>query len=308
MKKEYAVFVKEFNQALTDETGYSKNRIYFKEKDEYPRTVGDRVFVEFSIGEETKEVCGLYIRDLYEDYLNGSRMYSLVKEAVREINRIKKSGILEKAKDLNDYEKIRSSLFVRLLNKEKARSDLGNAIYREIGDIVLVLYVRLGNFDGIFSSFKVRKDMLESWEEEEKEVFRKAIQNTYDLSPPRIYRWEKMIFDPDYSGDEFMDNDFRRSIRKNALGNCLSTTERTNGAVAIFLPGVAERIGYLLDSSFYLAFTSVHEVMIHRECEVSVEELRRVVKETIKEATPEEDFLTTLIFHYDRETGVFTWE
>ena len=62
MKKEYAVFVKEFNQALTDETGYSKNRIYFKEKDEYPRTVGDRVFVEFSIGEETKEVCGLYIR------------------------------------------------------------------------------------------------------------------------------------------------------------------------------------------------------------------------------------------------------
>ena len=30
-------------------------------------------------------------------------------------------------------------------------------------------------------------------------------------------------------------------LKKDVLGNCLSTTIRTNGAVAIFLPGVAVR-------------------------------------------------------------------
>ena len=31
-------------------------------------------------------------------------------------------------------------------------------------------------------------------------------------------------------------------LRKDAVGNCLSTVKRTNGAVAVFLPGVAERL------------------------------------------------------------------
>ena len=62
-------------------------------------------------------------------------------------------------------------------------------------------------------------------------------------------------------------------LRKDSGGNCLSTTERTNGAVAVFLPGVAERLGKLLGSGFYMVFTSIHEVMIHRDSAVEVEEL-----------------------------------
>ena len=49
------------------------------------------------------------------------------------------------------------------------------------------------------------------------------------------------------------------------MGNCLSTSRKTNGAVAVFLPGVAERLAYLLDSDFYMVFTSIHEVMIHND-------------------------------------------
>lgn len=67
-------------------------------------------------------------------------------------------------------------------------------------------------------------------------------------------------------------------IKKDALGNCLSTTIRTNGAVAIFLPGVAERIGQLMGCGFYMVFTSIHEVMIHSERNANPKELKQVLK------------------------------
>ena len=94
-------------------------------------------------------------------------------------------------------------------------------------------------------------------------------------------------------------------LKKDVLGNCLSTTIRTNGAVAIFLPGVAERIGQLMGGGFYMVFTSIHEVMIHNADHSYPEDLENVLRETLREATPEEDFLTDKIYRYCRETGDF---
>lgn len=43
--------------------------------------------------------------------------------------------------------------------------------------------------------------------------------------------------------ENFMNLLFDMSLKKDAIGNCLSTSVRTNGAVAVFLPGVAATIG-----------------------------------------------------------------
>ena len=74
-----------------------------------------------------------------------------------------------------------------------------------------------------------------------------------------------MIFNPEYEGESFMNLGDKCELKKDAMGNCLSTTKKTNGAVAVFLPGVAEQLAYMLDSDFYMVFTSVHEVMIHND-------------------------------------------
>lgn len=102
----------------------------------------------------------------------------------------------------------------------------------------------------------------------------------------KFYRWEQMIFNPDYEGENFMDLTGIAKLQKDAMGNCLSTSRKTNGAVAVFLPGVAERLAYLLDSDFYMVFTSIHEVMIHNDHCVDPDDLENVLEDTIKEATP----------------------
>ena len=208
-------------------------------------------------------------------------------------------------KKLENYEKAKTQLFIRLLNVEENREKISGGIYRTIGDIALVVYIGIFMNSNQTISSMVPNVYLERWNMEAKEVLDNALLNTYYLTPPRIYRWEKMIFEPEYTGDHFMNVLRKYEIQKGMVGNCLSTTFRTNGAIAIFLPGVADRLCYLLDSSLYLVFTSIHEVMVHAEETVYPEDLKNILRETLEESTPEDEVLTRNIYHYDRETKSF---
>ena len=234
-------------------------------------------------------------------------MEDIVQEVLNRLDAIAKSECFQRSANLEDYEKIKDDLFVRLLNIEKNQMELQECIYRTIGDIALVLYARMGELNGSSASVKIKRHMLEKWNQDPQQVFEEALLNTYFISPPRIYCWEKLIFDPDYTGENFMNLLCDYKIKKDVLGNCLSTTIRTNGAVAIFLPGVAERIGQLMGCGFYMVFTSIHEVMIHSEKTAVPEDLKHVLEDTVRETTPPEDFLTYQVYHYDLETGAFSF-
>lgn len=306
MDNRYESFVEAFRQKLIDATGYGEDRIFYKSKEEYPPTAGDRLFVKQFESNGVTEVCALYVGDLYEEYRRGLGMDVIVKDVVKRLQGISRTDIIEKAKMISDYNKIKNYLFIRLINKNKYEADLTDSVYRTIGDIAMVLYVRMGEIEGYTSSMKVKQHMLEKWDMDRDEVFEAALLNTYFISPPRIYCWEKMLFDTHYEGENFMNLLSDYPIRRGAVGNCLSTVKRTNGAVAVFLPGVASRLADLMQGNLYLVFTSIHEVMIHNEATVDPEDLRHVLIDTIKETTPEEDVLTFHIYHYDRETGIFS--
>lgn len=307
MEKSYENFVETLRQELLEVTDYEENMISFKRGDEYPQTSGDRLLLKLQYREGAHEVCALYVRELYEEYQKGWRIESIVQEVLRRLDAILKSECFQKTRNLEDYDKIKSDLFIRLLNVEKNKKDLQEAVYRTVGDIALVLYARMGELDGCSTSIKIKRNFLKKWGKDARTVFENALLNTYFISPPRIYCWEKLLCDSDYEGENFMNllSDFE--IGKDEVGNCLSTTIRSNGAVAIFLPGVADRIGSLMNGGFYMVFTSIHEVMIHCDKSADPEDLKKVLEETVKDSTPEKDFLTYYIYHYDPSTGEFTY-
>ena len=307
MEMTYESFVETLRINLLEATGYDENMICYKRKEEYPPTPGDRLLLKRQQSEEIMEVCALYVEELYEEYRKGWSMEDIVQEVLERLDVIAKSECFRRSRNLENYEKIKDDLFVRLLNIEKNQMELQDCIYRTIGDIALVLYARMGELNGSSASVKIKRHMLEKWNQDPQQVFEEALLNTYFISPPRIYCWEKLIFDPDYAGENFMNLLCDYKIKKDALGNCLSTTVRTNGAIAIFHPGVAERIGQLMGCGFYMVFTSIHEVMIHSEKSAIPEDLKHVLEDTIRETTPPEDFLTYQVYHYDLETGSFSF-
>ena len=55
------------------------------------------------------------------------------------------------------------SLFIRLLNADKYSADLQDAVYKTLGDIALVLYMKVTEYEGCVTSTKIRQGMLEQW-------------------------------------------------------------------------------------------------------------------------------------------------
>ena len=301
----YEMFVEELKNKISAAINIPIENIEFSKDGDRFSPTGDRLLVKFAEHDDAWEVCGLYTQELFKSYQSGSSFEEIMTEITYDLKRIKKADIYEKTKVIKDYEKTKPRLFIRLLNANKYAADLQDAVYKTLGDIAIVLYMKVTEYEGCVTSTKIRLGMLEQWGRDSDEVFKEALLNTYFMSPPRIYRWEQMIFNPEYEGESFMNLGDKCELKRDAMGNCLSTTKKTNGAVAVFLPGVAEQLAYMLDSDFYMVFTSVHEVMIHNDKFVEPEYLQYVLEDTIKEATPKEDYLTSRIYQYNRETHKF---
>lgn len=306
MNYEYEDFVELLRRMVMTALELKEEQIFFVKGEEKVPFEEDRLFVRCEEQESACEICGLHTRDAYEKYKNGLSLEEITGKMVQAVRQIENAGYLGKILDAADYEKTKDKLFIRLINIEKNKQDLDHAVYKSIGDIALVLYMKVEETKERLASVKIRKEFLDGWKQEPDQVFSDALLNTYYNSPPRIYRWEAMVWNPEYEGENFMDILTECQLKKNAMGNCLSTVKRTNGAVAVFLPGVAKRLAYLLGGSFYMVFTSVHEVMIHIDTMVDPEDLKEVLYSTIQETTPPEDILTYKIYHYDKDTGCFS--
>ena len=292
MSREYEVFVESLRQSLMERLGLNEKQIYFEERDENGMTPnGDRLFVECNASSVGKEVCGIHTEELFEDYEDGVSLEQIAKTVESEIRKLKTAGFFEKTKNLNNYEKVKNDLFIRALNVERHERELSKAVYRVVGDIALVLYMQVGNLDGRISSMKIRMDNIKEWGKDEKTVFDAALLNTYFISPPRIFYWEKLVYNPDYDGECFMDLNHEFYLTRDSIGSCLSTARRTNGAVAIFLPGVAKRLADLMDADFYMVFTSIHEVMIHNADHSYPEDLENVFKRSMEVLGGKIDFV-----------------
>ena len=304
MISKYETFVMMLTDQLHRRTDIALEDISFYQDEN--DSLKDRLQLVCAERKELRQVCSLHTMELYESFRHGTTLESILSPTIESIRNMRNNDVLDKIASLKEYDSIREDLFVRLINLEKYHHELEHAVYREIGDIALVLYLRISDHNGCLTSMKIRQSMLLDWNLTPDEAIDRALLNTYLLYPPRIFYFEKLLTDPNYTGENFMNLCADFHLKEEYMGNCLSCEKKTNGAISIFLPGVARRIGQLLENDFYIVFTSVHEVMIHDEDSVDPDDLRRILRDTIQEGTPEEDFLSFRIYHYCRENGKFS--
>ena len=308
MEKGYLAFVEELRREFIRTAGVDEDSVRFKRKEEEPQTDEDRMYLFLREENGKRFGCGIYTEELYASGKNQNNLHGIVKEVLMRMERVQKLRYLNHPEMIADYERVRSSLFIRLLNYPRNKEELENVVFERIGDIALVLYQKLGEQENTIISVKIRRTMLDLWQLDKRTVMEQAMQNTCEMTPPRFYLWERLMEDPDYEGESFLDSSDIYELHRGWHGNCLSTTVKTNGAVAAFFPGVAKKIAELFDTGFYLVFTSIHEVMIHSDEFAEPETLRGILKDTIRKATPPGEILSYKIYHYDKKTGVFTWE
>lgn len=306
----YEMFVEELKNRISAVINVPiENMEFVKDGNKYAPT-GDRLLIKLAKHEDAWEMCGVHVKELFEELSKGTSFNSIVNSSVEDIKQIQEQSLYKETKKIWDYETAKDSLFIRLLNYDDNSKELSNAVYKRIGDIAQVLYMKVSECDGNIMSTKIFKSVVEKWKEDgltlsEDNILEEALRNTERMYPPRIYRWDQMLFNPEYEGEEFMSPGTEEAISQDLIGNCLTTAKKTNGAVAIFYPGVAERFTDVLDSDLYLVFTSVHEVMVHKADAVDAVDLSIILQDTLEEATPKEDFLTRKIYKYEKDTHKF---
>lgn len=301
MDKNYELFIGQLTNTIYETTDIPLENIKFVKKDG-----GDLLNIIFAEHDDAYEVCSVYVEELYVAYQNGIRLNTIVDYICSDVLHAKSIYVYDKTKELMDYDTAKSRLFVRLINYDRNADILRDVVHKTLGDIVFTVYAIVDENEFGIVSTKVLKSMVKKWDKNEDDIFNEAIKNTYYLTPPRIYKWEGVLCDESYAGESFMNDEDICDLDKSFSGNTLSTTRKTNGAIAVFLPGVAERIAELLDSDFYMVFTSIHEVMIHSTGSgVDPKDLKLVLQDTLRKVTPSSDYLTEKIYKYNRRTHKF---
>lgn len=301
MDKNYELFIKQLINGIHNITDIPLENIKFVKKDG-----GDLLNIIFAEHDDAYEVCSVHIEELYVAYQNGIRLNTIVDYICSDVLHVKSIYVYDKTKELMDYDTAKSRLFVRLINYDKNADILRDVVHKTLGDIAFTVCAIVDENEHGIASTKILKTMVKKWGKNEDDIFNEAIENTCRISPPRFYTLEKMLLNNNYSGDSFMDSDDTFQLNDHFDGNLLGTTRKTNGAIAVFLPEVAEKISEMLDSDFYMVFTSIHEVMIHSTGSgVDPKDLKLVLKDTLREVTPSSDYLTEEIYKYNRRTHKF---
>lgn len=301
MDKNYELFIEQLINGIHDITNISLENIKFVKGNE------DRLNIILAEHDGVYEACSVHVDELYTAYQDGAKLNAIVNYISNDVLHAKNNNIYyDKTIELMDYDTAKNRLFVRLINYGRNADILKNVVYKTFGDIAFTVCAIVDENEYGIVSTKILKFMVKKWGKNDNDIFNEAIKNTYYLTPPRIYKWEGVLCDESYTGEIFMNDEDICDLDKSFSGNTLSTTRKTNGAIAVFLPGVAEKISELLDSDFYMVFTSIHEVMIHSTGSgVDPKDLKLVLQDTLREVTPSSDYLTEKIYKYNRKTHKF---
>ena len=223
--------------------------------------------------------------DFYPRYLNGECLVDLLKEISNTFINAPRPVTNDFIDWVNDYNKVKSHLFIKVLND---RSVPDGVLKRTKMDIAIIPYVLIQKDSNGFSAFAVTEDLLKMWDVNGDDIIEDAISNGNELFPLRISSIaEELGFD---EGDD--DTPFR----------IITVEGKQGGAAAVFYPDTLERVSELFGGDFMLLPSSVHEMLaLPHVADFEVDAYREMVMKINSEVVDERDRLTDSVYRYHHD-------
>ncbi len=281
---------------------FIQNTNHLYDKEDSDSLAGDYLVIEDG-GKSFGSICRFSLEYLYEEFQEDGwdRVWYIVDENLRFRD---KCSIVELFGDEATYESVKSKLIIRPINFSDNRYELRRACYHRIGDIALVLYAI--SFSGEYSgedtlaTVKVPREILERWGTDADTAIYEALLNTYITRPPRIYFKHTELVDPPYERGAFMALGADFHIANPTVTPTLTTYPNTNGAIAMFYPGVAKKLAEVMGGSYYVSFTSIHEARLHLKGSMKPRDILHALK-SVNDAFDPNEILTRKVYFYDAE-------
>lgn len=203
---------------------------------------------------------------------------------------------------ISDYEAIKDRLILRAINFTDNKYALKDFVYKQIGDMALVLYLYISETKEYgLSTTKVHKVTFESWGKDMDEVMETALVNSNIRSVPRMYNTPKESANPDYKTGAYMAIGSKCKLAYGILSSTFTTYPYLNGAISFWYPGVKEKIAEMAGGDYYVAFTGIHDFHVHPVGSTSARDVLGNVKHMNK-INGKNETLSRKVYRYRADT------
>lgn len=255
----------------------------------------------------------IYLEQMYEYYLEGKSISSLVDEYFRLFEQAKNMDVPE-LDYLSNFSEVKDRILCKIINTEMNGEMLKNVPHLSFLNLSVVFFINVPMEAGDNSFIMIDNGVFNCWDVDEKTVYEHAYRNTMKKYATSISSIEEVLFGLMHA--EVSGND--RDEIEAALSNLenggkkhfmyvLSNTSRVYGAVGMLDSDSLSKFAKDIDDDFYIIPSSVHElILIPKDSSISKEELESMVCQVNETEVSREDVLSNSVYLFSRNTGKVT--
>lgn len=245
----------------------------------------------------------------YENYCDGADLNMLL-EKMADAFVIPNPQI--DTKSFLDYESIKDKLFVRVSNAEKNKDVLAELPHTMKDDLAITYHILVQKDNEGIASTPVNMVLLETYGISVEQLHEDAMNNAPQIMPVMMESVGKVI-----------EKEMRREMEKCGaseqeieimLSECqmdgglivVTNDVKSNGASAIFYPGMMDECAEKFGGDFYIIPSSTDEVLILPDNgEMSISEINAMIQEVNVTQVSENMRLGDEAYHYDASEQIF---
>ncbi|MDO4460763.1 MAG: DUF5688 family protein [Clostridia bacterium] len=210
---------------------------------------------------------------------------------------------------MNDYEKIKDKLFVRLSN-EKMNEDLMDKVpHAQKLDMILTYHIALSQSADRTTSVMITNGLMENFGVSAARLHVDAVKNSMAKNPMTVMSMEDALREafrkdlisqgaPKEDIDHILDVEF--PSRDPSGLTVISNTDKQNGASVLFYHEALDQIAEKLGENFYVLPSSIHELLAVPESSgMTSVQLDNMVREVNAAEVKKEEVLSDHCYHYD---------
>ncbi len=260
--------------------------------------MGDIIVVR--TGGDGHEICRFEMKGLFKIYIREGfdSVIDVMESNITLLRAMNNEKIVD---NMLNYSFAKKRLIVKLVTGNDIEEKTNMMLHRVIGDICQAVFIVLyENKDGRMrkvGTAMLPEKIIRHWGVTEEEVWRAAFANTKKHFPPVLFPCSAS----ENRVSMLIDSDFMREnpecLRLNKYDvPALTTGAYNDGAVAIFYPGVGERMAKLFGESYYVVFTSENEVRLHAVESVSLTAIKNMMESL-------SGVLSKMVYKFDIDKG-----
>jgi len=247
----------------------------------------------------------IYINRYYTEYMNGTELNDIVGEMLR-IYESSSEEMGDNICNILDTVNAEERVILKLVNYEKNRRILENAVYDRVNDLAVTYHYLLPCETPGIATVRLTDKLCEYFRIEPETIRKKALSNTMRFFPAVFERLDNMLKKmltghPDFP--EGLNPEEIPFLPREAFPvYVLSNEEKCNGASCLLYSGILDRIQLALGNDFYIIPSSINEVLILPDGDVpDASYLEDMVRCVNRDHVADIEILSDRVYHYPED-------